>query len=369
MKKGIVAMLLTLALLGVCAGACAAGVTLRVFTPFADVDFAAQSYMDMITAWETETGNLVEDYSGLQDESWLDQMNRMVASGEADILVVPAGSPLSGTQVLTAQELTQALGGTTARQFASMRGQDGSVLLVPLRLNWEALYVNTDVLARYGLNVPTTYDELITACAVLSQNGVVAISNALCEWAEITLDCVALAGASEAEYGLQTSLEGAQEILTALTQVGAFGADAWNVTDAEAERRFLDGEAAMRIDADWLAESVAQERWDSVVVTNVPAPDGQARTLVVGTPCFGLTITRACWEDDARCEAALSLAGTLLQEENAAKLGAAPSGRLGESIAALTLTATDCTGVLYDLNAQTFEAWSESVIAGLMSLQ
>ena len=250
MKKEIVAMLLTLALLGVCAGACAAGVTLRVFTPFADVDFAAQSYMDMITAWETETGNLVEDYSGLQDESWLDQMNRMVASGEADILVVPAGSPLSGTQVLTAQELTQALGGTTARQFASMRGQDGSVLLVPLRLNWEALYVNTDVLARYGLNVPTTYDELITACAVLSQNGVVAISNALCEWAEITLDCVALAGASEAEYGLQTSLEGAQEILTALTQVGAFGADAWNVTDAEAERRFLDGEAAMRIDAD-----------------------------------------------------------------------------------------------------------------------
>ena len=369
MKKGIVAMLVMLALLGVCAGACAAGVTLRVFTPFADVDFAAQSYMDMVTAWAAETGNLVEDYAGLQDESWIDQMSRMVASGEADVAVVPVGSPLTGAQVLTAQELTQALGGTSARTFASMREKDGSVLLIPLRLNWEALYVNTDVLAKYGLNVPTTYDELITACAVLSQNGVVAISNALCEWAEITLDCMALAGAPEAEYGLQTSLEGAQEILTALTQVGAFGADAWNVTDAEAARRFLDGEAAMRIDADWLAESVAQERWDSVVVTNVPAPDGQARTLVVGTPCFGLTITRACWEDDARCEAALSLVNSLLSGETAMKLTTSAGGRLGESIAALTLTATDCTGVLYDLNAQTFEAWSESVIAGLMSLQ
>ena len=369
MKKGIVAMLVMLALLGVCAGACAAGVTLRVFTPFADVDFAAQSYMDMVTAWEAETGNLVEDYSGLQDESWIDQMSRMVASGEADVAVVPVGSPLTGAQVLTAQELTQALSGTSARTLASMREKDGSVLLIPLRLNWEALYVNTDVLAKYGLNVPTTYDELITACAVLSQNGVVAISNALCEWAEITLDCMALAGAPEAEYGLQTSLEGAQEILTALTQVGAFGADAWNVTDAEAERRLLDGEAAMRIDADWLAESVAQARWDSVVVMNVPAPDGQARTLAVGTPCFGLTITRACWEDDARCEAALSLVSALLREENAASLAAAPSGKLGESIAALTLGASDCTGVLYDLNAQTFEAWSESVIAGLMSLQ
>ena len=59
----------------------------------------------------------------------------------------------------------------------------------------------------------------------------------------------------------------------------------------------------------------------------------------------------------------------LLREENAASLAAAPSGKLGESIAALTLGASDCTGVLYDLNAQTFEAWSESVIAGLMSLQ
>ena len=128
MKKGIVAMLVMLALLGVCAGACAAGVTLRVFTPFADVDFAAQSYMDMVTAWEAETGNLVEDYSGLQDESWIDQMSRMVASGEADVAVVPVGSPLTGAQVLTAQELTQA---PHSQQTSSSTTATSSTVMAP----------------------------------------------------------------------------------------------------------------------------------------------------------------------------------------------------------------------------------------------
>ena len=130
MRKWIAVLVSLCALLCAACAAQASGVTLRTFTPFADVDFAAQSYMDMVTAWEAETGNLVEDYSGLQDERWLEQMSRMVASGEADVVVVPAGTTLSGEQVLTAQELTQALGGTGARTFASMREKDGSVLLI-----------------------------------------------------------------------------------------------------------------------------------------------------------------------------------------------------------------------------------------------
>ena len=368
MRKWILTMAAALLLTAVCAGALASGTTLRTFTPFADSDFAAQAYMDAVTAWEGETGNLVEDYSGTQDEMWFDQLRSMLEAKEADVIIVPVGTQLDEKQVITAQELAGALenGG---RVFPSMREPDGSTLLVPVRLNWEALYVNEDVLAGNGLAVPTTYEELLTTCAVLSQKGIVAISNSLCEWAEIALDCAALAGAEQAQYGMRSSLEGAQEVLTALTLVGAFGPDAWNVTDEQAERRFLDGEAAMRIDADWLAETVPQERQDSVLVMNLPARDGQARTAVVGTPSFGVTLSRACWEDDARCEAALSLVSSLLTGETAMKLATPAGGRLGQSIAALTGEAEDCTGVLFDLIPDAYEAWAEQVIAGLMSLQ
>lgn len=369
MRKWILTMMAALLMTAMCGNALASGVTLRVFTPFADADFAAQAYMDAVTAWENETGNLVEDYSGTQDEMWLDQLMTMLDSDEADVVVVPVGMPVDGKQVVTAQELAGALDEGVGRVFTSMKESDGSTLLVPVRLNWEALYVNEDVLTANGLAVPATYEQLLAVCAALAQKGVVPISNALGEWAEIALDCAALAGAEQAQYGMRSSLEGAAEVMSALAAVGAFGQDAWSVSDADAEQRFLNGDAAMRFDGDWLAGSVPQARQDSVSVMTLPAKDGQVRTAVVGTPCFGVTLTRACWEDDARCEAALSLVNSLLSGETAMKLTTSAGGRLGESIAALTGSAEDCTGVLYDLNPDTYDAWLEQVSTALMGIQ
>ncbi|MGN0774844.1 MAG: ABC transporter substrate-binding protein [Candidatus Ventricola sp.] len=364
MRKWIAVMISLCALLCAACAAQAAGVTLRTFTPFADVDFAAQGYMDMITAWEQETGNVVEDYSGAMDELWMENLKRMLADGAADVVVLPAGSGLSVQELVTAGELA-ASSDCGAKKFASMKEADGSLLLAPVRLYWEALYVNTDVLGRYGLSAPQTFEQLLAVCAVLAQNGVQPIANALCEWNEIVLDCAALAGAPAEQYGQQASLDGALDVLTALVQVGAFGSDPWNMTDADAESRFLSGEAAMRFDADVLAQLVDEARLDDVIVINPPAKDGQARTEVVGTPAFGVAVTRACWQDSARSEAAASFVIRLLAEQS---LVTPVGGRLGESIAALTAGASDMTGVLYDHNPDSFDSWAEGVIAQLMGL-
>lgn len=364
MRKLIaIAALLCLTALGA-GGALAAGTTLRAFTPFADMDFAAQGYHDLITAWESETGNVLEDYSGAMDEMWMAEMTEMVISGAADVVVLPLGSGLTDAHLVTVQELMEAAPECGVKRFASM-DEDGGLLLAPVRLNWEALYVNTDVLARYGLSAPKTFEELLAVCAVLSQSGVTPIANALCEWSEIVLDCAALAGAPEGMYGYPESLAGALDVLTVLTQVGAFGADPWNASDVDMEEKFLSGEAAMRIDADGLAQMVDPARYDSVVVVPLPGKDGEARTMVCGTPAFGVALTRACWQDDARCEAAVSFVGKLL---NAPEIISPAGGALGTSIVALTANAQDCTGLLYDLAPDTFDAWSESVVAQLMSL-
>jgi len=364
MRKWIV-MLLTLSLMaGMACGALAAGVTIRTFTPFADVDFAAQSYMDMITSWEEESGNAVEDYSGVMDEIWFAQLEEAIAAGSADVVVLPVGSGLTVRELVSAGELIQATD-IGLRMFDSMKELDGSVLLAPVRLNWEALYVNTDVLAKYGLAAPKTFEELLAACAVLSQSGVLPIANAMCEWNEIVLDCAALAGGPEDQYGKQASLDGAKDYLTTLAQVGAFGDDPWNLTDLDAESRFLAGEAAMRIDAEILASMVPADRLDSVVAVPLPPKDGQARSAVVGTPMFGVALTRACWEDDARCEAAVSFVAKMIGE---AGLVMPVGGKLGESIAQLTADAQDVTGLLYDMNPDGFDAWAESVVAHLMAL-
>ena len=366
MRKLIV-MMTAFCLLALCAcGALAAGVTLRAFTPFADVDFAAQGYNDLITAWENETGNVLEDYSGAMDEMWMAEMTEMVVSGGADVVVLPLGSGLTAAHLVTADELIAAAPDIGAKRFASMaEEEDGVVLLAPLRLSWEALYVNTDVLARFGLSVPQTFEELMAVCAVLAQNGVTPVANALCEWSEIVLDCAALAGAPEGMFGYKDSLDGALDVLTVLTQVGAFGGDPWNASDADMEQKFLSGEAAMRIDADGLAQMIDPARENSVVVVPLPGKDGEMRTMAAGTPSFGVAITRACWQDDARCEAAVSFVKKLL---GAPELVSPLGGTLGASIAALTANTQDCAGLLYDFMPDAFDTWSESVVASLMSL-
>ena len=300
MRKGLCMLMTLMCLLVFFCSALAAGTTVTTFTPFADMDFAAQGYMDIVTAWEEETGNIVEDYSGLQDDLFLQQMTDMVSGGKADIVVVPVGSGLTGKQLVSVDELLAAAPDCGARKMTAMAESDGSILLTPVRLNWEALYVNTDVLEQNGLSVPTNYEELVTVCAVLAQKGVTPIANALCEWSEIALDCAAMIGAPENQYGQQPSLDGAKSVLTALTKVGAFGVDPWNLTDEDAKNTFLEGVAAMRFDGSDLAELIGETRQENVAVVSLSGMDGQPRTKLVGTPSYGLAITRACWQDSTR---------------------------------------------------------------------
>ena len=119
----------------------------------------------------------------------------------------------------------------------------------------------------------------------------------------------------------------------------------------------------MRIDADILSQLIAPERADSVQVVNLPAKDGAARGQVVGTPAFGVAISRACWQDAQRKEAAISFVKRLLEDRH---MITPAEGTLGESIAQLTAGAQDMTGILYDMNPDTFDGWAESVIAALM---
>ena len=105
MRKRISGLMALVCLLVAAASALAAGTTVTTFTPFADMDFAAQGYMDLITAWEDETGNMVEDYSGLEDDLFMEQMQEMVTAGRADLVVVPLGSGLTKDQLVSVDEL------------------------------------------------------------------------------------------------------------------------------------------------------------------------------------------------------------------------------------------------------------------------
>lgn len=367
MRKWIAGLMLTVLLTVMATGALAAGVTLRTFTPFADIDDAAQGYMDMITAWESEHGNIVEDYSGLTDEAWTQSMLDMVRSGEADIVVIPLNSGLTYEDLVTVDEVIEAVPDLGFKRFEALTESDSSVLLSPLRISWEALYINMDVMERCGVAVPTTYEELLGACSALAAQGVTPIANALGDWPEIVLDCAALASAPVDVYGNQESLDGAQQMLSALHALGAFGSDPFTGSDMDAMQAFINGSAAMRIDSDMLSHMLSAERCENVAVISLPHRLGESRSALVGVPGFGIAITRACWEDDDRLEAALSFIRMMLAEENYKKLAVGVEGRLGDSVYCLLNAATDCAGILYDRMDGSFDSWSQGVIQALQS--
>ena len=366
MKKWFAGLTIMAMLVCASCGAVAAGVTLRTFTPFADIDEAAQSYMDMITAWEEETGNVVEDYSGLPDEAWTKNMISKVRAGEADVVVVPLGTGLTYDDLVTVEELMEAVPDMGMREFTALEEADGSVLLAPLRMSFEALYVNEDVLEAAGLSVPQTYEELLVLCSMLSSKGVTPIANALGDWAEIVLDCAALASAPAEAFGSEASLQDAKDMLAALHAVGAFGSDPFGGSDMDAMQAFIDGQAAMRMDSDMLAHMIPSDRLDSVVVIPMPQRSGEEHSVLCGVPGFGVGITRACWADDDRCEAAITFVRSMLTGgENYQNLAVGVGGVLGESISDMLREATDCSGILYDTVEGDFDSWAQGVIENL----
>ena len=169
-------------------------------------------------------------------------------------------------------------------------------------------------LSSCGMSIPATFEELVIDCLQLAQAGVQPIANALSEWPEVALDCAASMGAPDGSYGSQESLDGAVNVLNSLVLVGAFGSDPWNVTDQDMEEQFLGGQAAMRFDTSDLASLIPEDRAGQYAVISLPGMDGTERTALVGSPDCGLAMTRACYDDPVRREAAISFIRKLLEK-------------------------------------------------------
>ena len=361
MKRAVL-LAFTLFLLG--AAALAESASIRVYTPFADLDPSAQGWEELLRTWQAETGNAAEDYSGVEDEAWLTALQSELSSQKADLVILAPGMG-SAKDLLSAEEL-RGLGAASVRALPCMREEDGTVLLSPIRLGYETLFVNTDVLSSAGLSVPETWEELVIDCALLSQMGVTPIANALTEWAEIVLDCCCAIAAPGEAFGSEQALSLARETLSDLVAVGAFGADPWNAEDAAAAEDFLSGRAAMRFDSRDLLFSVPEERREAAVPIPLPGRDGERRALLPGGVSCGLAVTRACAADPGRLSAALSLTERILSPEGLALLSGT-DGALAEADAALLSSCEGVLGTLYDRDPEGFDDWAEASVAALMT--
>lgn len=367
MKRTFILILLSLLLSPL---AHSEGVTLRTVSCFAGEDVAAIAYVELLRAYEEQTGNVVEDDSATSDESWKARVLSDFAVGnEPDVLFFFAKSGDSAPilrRMVPISEINAAYPGLRLTESDSLREADGVVYAIPARPFYEGLFVNADLFEEYGLPLPDTWEHLEEAVSGFQAAGIVPISVSFSDIPHYLAECAVLACATREEFTArpasfedvpQSWLDG-MALIRRLYELGAFPEDALHTSEAVTSQLFRDGKAAMQFDGSWFANTIPEGRMDGVRVLPVPRYEGE-NDAVIGGVSMGFYLTRRAWDDPRRRDAAVALLSWLTAPDNLSHINSEQTaGALKDSAAAMMAEASGLMGPIQDeMNKDAREAW------------
>ena len=333
MMRRIKGIALLLAGMLMVTGACAEGVTLRTVSSFAGADTAADAYVDILKAYEAESGNVVLDTSAVSDEAWkTGVLNDFAAGNEPDILFFFGAGADSAPilyKVTPIAEINAAYPQLNMPESDALREKDGLVYAVPVRSYWEGLYVNSDLFEQYGVPLPTDWDSFCYAIRAFREAGVVPIAISLSDIPHYLAEFALMATASSAEQQARpqtleevpASWYDAMALIREMYEMGAFADNAGSTFESASTELFRTKKAAMQIDGSWLASSLSPASMETTRVLPVPLRNGNgAADCCIGGISMGFYLTRRAWESERR-DAAVSLLSALTREDSLRRLG------------------------------------------------
>ena len=231
-------------------------------------DLISKGYKDVIDRFNEEydgkyhvtpiTTNL-EEYDG--------KLNALIAAGQTPDVYICNPGPNMDVYVNAgaAADLTDILENQEADWYASFTDgifermtYDGKIMAVPTNFAAACVYYNTEMFADAGVEVPTTYDELIAACQKLQDAGYTPIScSAGTAWclsmiAGYLCDRQGVDLAAIADHTANWTDENCIEAGTKLKDLSQyFQATAAGDSNDQATAAFYNGEAAMLLQGSW----------------------------------------------------------------------------------------------------------------------
>ena len=231
-------------------------------------DLISKGYKDVIDRFNEEydgkyhvtpiTTNL-EEYDG--------KLNALIAAGQTPDVYICNPGPNMDVYVNAgaAADLTDILENQEADWYASFTDgifermtYDGKIMAVPTNFAAACVYYNTEMFADAGVEVPTTYDELIAACQKLQDAGYTPIScSAGTAWclsmiAGYLCDRQGVDLAAIADHTANWTDENCIEAGTKLKDLSQyFQATAAGDSNDQATAAFYNGEAAMLVQGSW----------------------------------------------------------------------------------------------------------------------
>jgi len=352
MSNPIRALRRMLALLLLCCLPCAAtaeGLTLYTASSFAGADTAAEAYVELLKAFEEETGCSIVDSSATSDESWKTGILYDFAAGnEPDVLFFFAANADSTpilSRVVPIDEINAAYPDLHLTENQALAEADGRVYAIPVRPFWEGLFVNTDLFDQLGLALPTTWEKLENAIVAFRAAGITPIAVSFSDVPHYLAEmAILVSGPVEEHSARPRTLEEVPDswiqgmaLIRRLQELGAFADNAFATTEEMSSQLFRDKKAAMQLDGSWFANSIPAASMNTTIVMPMPAyvPDADGRAFLGGTS-MGFYLTRKAWEDPRKRDAAVQLLAWLTSKDSARALaGMELSGTLLESTDAL----------------------------------
>ena len=174
---------------------------------------------------------------------------------------------------------------------------------IPYMAEVQGWAYNTEILGKYNLEVPETYDEFINVCNVLVANGEKAISHGATDiwaiWGYHALFCqygvdqelCAKLTAKEEDFFSNESFRKTLEKIQGIANTGAYGDAVSYTSDAEAKASFINGDAAMYCFAtSFVSELAASEHADKFVFNYGPQFADSIHDKTVGLRTYGWNV-------------------------------------------------------------------------------
>ena len=316
-------------------------VKLSVTTTYAGEDTNAQNYKDAVAAWESKTGNKVDDSSATSDETFKSRITTDFETGsEPDVLFffngVDSNQFVEQGKAVSVDEIRKEYPDYASNMKDDMLGAspvDGKNYSIPVNGFWEGMFVNKEVLKKAGVDVPTkdtTWDEFLQMCEKIKKAGYTPIAASLLEiphyWFEYSIynfDSPTTHNTVPAKVDDTAGkawVSGLEDIKT-LYEKGYFPANTLTAKDDETFQLFTNDKAAFLCDGSWKVGGIesAVKDPENYTVTYVPGKGDRKSTDIIGGISMGYYITKKAWDDPEKRAAAVDFVEYMTSDEMVSK--------------------------------------------------
>lgn len=295
-------------------------VTLTTVSMYGGTDPNAPNYQAIISQFMIDYPYItIEDDSQVSDQDWKTRIAADFAVGnEPDVIQyftdANASDVLAANKFVTIDEIKAEypdyVKDTLKSALKAAANPDGVERAVPTNGYWEGLFCNKDLFRKYGLELPTTWANMIKAIDTFKENNIVPIAVSLNNVPHYWVEYLLLSAAGPKGYKQipktvpREWCEGLAMFKT-LRDMGAFPKDTDTIDNDLAGELFKSKRAAMQLDGSFYLSGIP-DRQNTVVVAFPVIPGGKAQPgAMVGGISSGFYITKKAWQDPDKRDAAV----------------------------------------------------------------